>query len=81
MTTHIETRIEFVVRKLREAMPKNWPEISAQSGVPPATIYKIAYRDTKDPRGSTLDALYNHFADTSKRSKSTRPSNPPKESA
>lgn len=61
MTAHSETRTEFVVRKLREAMPKNWPEIAEKSGVPPSTIYKIAYRDTKDPRSSTLDPLYDYF--------------------
>lgn len=61
MTKQIETRLDFVVRKLREAMPKQWPEISQKSGVPETTIYKIAYRDTKDPRSSTLDALHNYF--------------------
>jgi hypothetical protein len=61
MDMHIETRTQYVVRRLREAMPRNWPEISEKSGVPEKTIYKIAYRETKDPRSSTLDALHSYF--------------------
>lgn len=69
MSTHNESRIDFVVRKLREVMPKNWPEVSRRSGVPEKTIYKIAYRTTKDPRSSTLDALYEYFQVSSDRPK------------
>lgn len=61
MNTQTESRIEFVIRNLRAAMPKNWPEIAKKSGVPQKTIVKIAYRETKDPRSSTLDALYSYF--------------------
>lgn len=63
MDTTTESRLDFVVRKLREAMPKNWPEISDVSGVPPKTISKIAYRETRDPRGSTVDKLFDYFSD------------------
>lgn len=73
MDTQIETRLEYVIRKLREAMPKNWPEIALKSKVPESTIYKIAYRDTKDPRGSTLEALFSYFTELD----STRPAPQP----
>lgn len=62
MTTQIEPRIDFVIRHLRQAMPRNWPEIARASGVPQKTICKIAYRETKDPRSSTLDKLHDYFA-------------------
>jgi predicted transcriptional regulator len=61
MNTQTESRIESVIRNLRAAMPKRWPDIAQKSGVPVKTIEKIAYRETKDPRSSTLDALYEHF--------------------
>lgn len=61
MNTPSEQRIDFVVRSLRAAMPKNWPEIAQQTGVPEKTIYKIAYRETKDPRTSTTEALHDYF--------------------
>jgi predicted transcriptional regulator len=61
MKTSNESRTEFVIRNLRAAMPKNWPRISKESGVPEKTIYKIAYRETKDPRSSTLDKLHSYF--------------------
>ncbi|WP_146177531.1 hypothetical protein [Glaciimonas sp. PCH181] len=70
MTSHHETRLDFVVRHLRAAMPKQWGEIAEKSGVPEKTIYKIAYRETKDPRSSTLDALHAYFvAEDKKKSK------------
>jgi len=61
MDTKFESRIDFVVRSLREAMPRRWPEISRESGVPESTIRKIAYRETRDPRASTLDDLHRYF--------------------
>lgn len=61
MSTQSETHTEFVIRRLREAMPKAWPDIAAHSGVPITTINKVAYRDTKDPRSSTIDKLYAYF--------------------
>lgn len=61
MNSQTEPRIEFIVRKLRAAMPRRWPEISEKTGVPEKTIYKIAYRETKDPRTSTTEALHDYF--------------------
>lgn len=61
MDTLKETRAEFVVRNLRTAMPKNWAQIAEKSDVPYKTIYKIAYRDTKDPRESTIEKLFQYF--------------------
>ena len=61
MKNLLESRTEFVIRALRTAKPKNWRLIAKNSGVPFKTIYKIAYRETKDPRSSTLDALFLYF--------------------
>jgi hypothetical protein len=61
MNTHTESRTEYVARKLREAAHRNWPEISEKSGVPEKTLSKIAYEETKDPRESTVSALFSYF--------------------
>lgn len=61
MNSQTEPRIDFVVRNLRAAMPRRWPEISEKTGVPEKTICKIAYRETKDPRTSTTEALHHYF--------------------
>jgi hypothetical protein len=61
MSQSPEPRIDFVVRHLRAAMPRRWPEISRVTGVPEKTICKIAYRETLDPRTSTTEALHNYF--------------------
>jgi len=63
MTTKPIPRVEFVVRHLRAAMPRLWPEIAKVSGVPEKTICKIAYRETKDPRTSTTEALHDYFVE------------------
>jgi hypothetical protein len=63
MTTPTEPRIDFVVRCLRDAMPRRWPEIAIKTGVPEKTICKIAYRETLDPRTSTTQALHDYFVD------------------
>lgn len=59
-------------------MPKNWPEIAEGSGVPEKTIVKIAYRETKDPRSSTIDKLFAYFdrARTKKNRRSTDKKSP-----
>lgn len=61
MKSQTVPRIEFVVHHLRAAMPRSWPEIALKTGVPEKTIYKIAYRATKDPRTSTTEALHSYF--------------------
>jgi predicted transcriptional regulator len=67
MDTQIETRTEYVARKLNEAGHKNWPEIADGSGVPEKTMSKIAYGETKDPRESTVSALVSYFEQQEKR--------------
>ena len=62
MTTQNNPRIEFVVQRLRQAMPKNWRRIAEESEVPYKTIYKIAYRSTKNPRANTIDPLHDYFS-------------------
>lgn len=58
---HSESQIDFVVRKLREAMPRNWQHIADMSGVPYKTLVKVAYKSTKNPRYRTVEALNNYF--------------------
>jgi hypothetical protein len=61
MSTHTSPRIEFVIANLRMIAPKNWAAIAEKTGIPCSTLRKIAYRETKDPRGSTLDPLHDYF--------------------
>lgn len=77
MTTKTIPRVEFVVSRLRAAMPRLWPEIAKQSGVPEKTICKIAYRETKDPRTSTTEALHDYFAEQDKPTKRRPQVTPP----
>ncbi|MBC7490073.1 MAG: hypothetical protein H7240_09095 [Glaciimonas sp.] len=61
MSTHTSPRIEFVIANLRLISPKKWPDVVEKTGVPLGTLRKIAYRETRDPRGSTLDPLHAYF--------------------
>ncbi|MGZ3235762.1 MAG: hypothetical protein ACXU8A_00130 [Burkholderiaceae bacterium] len=72
MDTQIESRTEYVARKLSEAGHKNWSEIADESGVPEKTLSKIAYRETKDPRESTVSALYSYFEQQDKKPRKSK---------
>ena len=70
MKSIIENRTEFIVKNLRETAPKFWREVvSRESGVPYKTILKIAYRVTKDPRGSTVEALFSYLSKNKQKAK------------
>lgn len=55
-----ESMHDFVVRRLQESKG-TWPLISDQSGVPLRTIEKIARREYKSHRLSTIEPLADHF--------------------
>lgn len=57
----MDTSIDIInrVKAMNEAQLR---ELHAATGVPEPTLAKIKYGVTKDPRGSTIDALRAHFA-------------------
>ena len=55
------TILNQVISNLRAAGPKAWDDIAEKTGIPKDTIRKIAYRDRKNPRISTLQPLVRHF--------------------
>lgn len=61
MANQTPSRIEFVIAKLRALGRKNWRALAETTGVPYSTIYKVAYRDTKNPGCLTLDPLHDHL--------------------
>lgn len=52
-----ESMHDFVVRRLQDAGPKRWQEISDESGVPLRTIEKVARRVYKSHRMVTIEPL------------------------
>lgn len=51
-----------VVAKVRDCTEAQLRLIAQATGVPEATLAKIRYGVTNDPRGSTVDALRAYFA-------------------
>ncbi len=50
-----------VVARVRTCTEAQLRHIAQATGVPEATLAKIRYGVTNDPRGSTVDALRAHF--------------------
>lgn len=50
-----------VRRRLREEAYRDLPGVAKESGVPESTIKKIRSGEVKDPRISTVQALYAYF--------------------
>lgn len=50
-----------VVAKVRDCTEAQLRSIAQATGVPEATLAKIRYGVTNDPRGSTVDALRRYF--------------------
>ncbi|MGN7985159.1 hypothetical protein [Burkholderia sp. 22313] len=57
-----EPMLETVLRRLNQ-VKGDWPRIAGESTVPYQTITKIACGFVRDPRVSTVQALYDYFAD------------------
>lgn len=53
--------------KLRAEAYRNLPEVARDSGVPESTLKKIRSGEVKDPRVSTVQALYAYFHREDKR--------------
>lgn len=51
-----------VIARVRGCTESQLRAISQATGVPEATLAKIRYGVTNDPRGSTVDALRAYFA-------------------
>ncbi len=52
--------------KLRAEAYRNLPDVARDSGVPESTLKKIRSGEVKDPRISTVQALYAYFNRTTK---------------
>ena len=57
-----EPMLDTVLRRLNQ-VKGDWPRIADESTVPYQTITKIACGFVRDPRISTVQALYDYFAD------------------
>jgi hypothetical protein len=57
----METILDYVKRKLREAGPKRWPAIAAIAGSNVHAMRKIAYNDADNPGLSTVQPLVTFF--------------------
>ncbi|MBR7961404.1 hypothetical protein KDW41_13220 [Burkholderia vietnamiensis] len=57
-----EPMLANVLRRLNQ-MKGDWPRIADESTVPYQTITKIACGFVRDPRVSTVQTLYDYFAD------------------
>lgn len=70
-----------VRQKLRTEAYRNLPNVALGSGVPESTIKKIRSGEVKDPRVSTVQALYEYFLQASESPhEQPNPKKPPKES-
>jgi transcriptional regulator with XRE-family HTH domain len=58
----METVIDYLKRRLREAGPRRWPEIAAAAGVSPRLPAKIVYGERDNPRIQTIQPLLDYFA-------------------
>lgn len=54
--------------KLRAEAYRNLPRVARESGVPESTIKKIRSGEVRDPRVSTIQALYEYFRRLNKES-------------
>ncbi|WP_244108842.1 hypothetical protein [Burkholderia anthina] len=61
-----EPMLDTVLRRLNQ-VKGDWPRIADESTVPYQTITKIACGFVRDPRISTVQALYDYFEDLSER--------------
>lgn len=57
----METTLEFLKRKLKEAGPERWPSIVEQTGVAKSLPRKLAYGDRPNPGIQTVQPLLDYF--------------------
>ena len=58
----METIIEYLKRKLREAGASRWEAIAAEAGVAKTLPRKLAYDDRENPGVATIQPLMDYFA-------------------
>lgn len=57
----MESIIDYLGRKLREAGPSTWPAIASVCGVAKTLPRKIAYGDRENPGVQTVQPLVDYF--------------------
>jgi transcriptional regulator with XRE-family HTH domain len=57
----MESIIEYLKRKLREAGPSRWEAIAAEAGVAKTLPRKLAYDDRENPGVATIQPLLDYF--------------------
>jgi hypothetical protein len=57
----MESIIDYLKRKLREAGPARWEAIAAAAGVAKTLPRKIAYDDRENPGVATIQPLLDYF--------------------
>jgi hypothetical protein len=57
----MESIMDYLKRKLREAGPARWEAIAAEAGVAKTLPRKIAYDDRDNPGVSTIQPLLDYF--------------------
>lgn len=58
----METIIDFLKRRLREAGPGRWEAIASSAGIAKTLPRKIAYDDRDNPGVQTVQPLLDYFA-------------------
>jgi hypothetical protein len=59
----METILDYLKRKLRDAGPKRWDAIAAATGASVHTMRKVAYNDIENPGVVTMQPLLTFFHD------------------
>lgn len=57
----METIIDYLKRKLRDAGSSQWEQIAAESGVAKTLPRKIAFNDRDNPGVATIQPLIDYF--------------------
>mgnify|MGYP003582965539 CR=1 FL=1 len=56
------TFLDAVIARLKQVKHCDLSRVALESGVPESTLRKIRYREVRDPRVQTVQALHNYFA-------------------
>lgn len=55
------TFLDAVIAHLKQVKHSDLPRVARESGVPESTLRKIRYREVRDPRVQTVQALHDYF--------------------
>ncbi len=59
------TFLDAVIARLKEVKHSDLSRVARESGVPESTLRKIRYREVRDPRVQTVQALHDYFSKSS----------------